>query len=104
MTINYLDHLDQHVGFYCNEGRYLVTAAFDPLTGASIKSGLYSYFVSVCSDEFHNKERGNKRAIKRRVLEHINEWKASHDKDEVCSDLYDLVIGEDIGTTRACLL
>jgi len=101
---NYLDYMNSSVGFFCEQGGYLVTVSFDPITGDKNESGFEMSAVEVCANDFHNKERGNKRAIKKIVLERTEKWKTVHKKGKECPRLYDLVIGDDAGTTRASYL
>ena len=101
---NYLDYWDLTIGFFCEQGGYLNVVSFDPITGRKSESGFEGLAVVVCSNEFDSKEQGNKRAIKKRVFERIEEWKGLHKKGKECPMLYDLVIGDEAGTTRAAYL
>lgn len=104
MTAFY-DYLDcSDVGFFCKKGKYLIVVAFDPKTGKKLETSFEPYTVEICSNEFQNKERGNKKAIRKRVLERLDEWRAFHVNEQVCPRLYDLVIGDDAGTTKATYL
>ena len=99
-----LDEMTPYSGFYSANGNYLITVAFNPWNGKIIKSGLKSYFIGILGNDFQNNERGNRKVIKEKVLQNIEQWKTLHYNSSVCQRLYDLVIGEDKGTTRATYL
>lgn len=97
---DYLDYMDPYSGFYCEQGKYLIIADFDPKTGERIEQNLKSAFQEIMVNEFGGKEKGNKRAIKKRIMERLKEWRLNHTKSTFCPRLYDLGIGADAGTTR----
>lgn len=99
-----LDYMAPYCGFYCAESDYLVTAAFNPWTGKKIQSGFKSFFIGVLANDFQNKEHGNERAIRQKVLQNIENWQSMHKSNNVCSRLYDLTIGDDCNSTRAFYL
>ena len=74
----------------------LNVASFDPWTG--------EYLQSSFDSEFQGKELGNKRLIKQRVFKRFQEWQAKHIDNKMCELLHDLVLGEDMGSTRAAYL
>lgn len=104
MLLDKLSAEDNAVGFFAPRGRYLVVATFDPWTGIYLPSSYESRYVGVLCNEFNGKERGNKRAIKKRVFQIIEENKQKHNILSVCPAFYDLVIGVDKGTTRVAYL
>ena len=104
MTNSGINSMHSNFGFYCPEWRYLIIIDFDPYTGVATKNA-FSSFHEILHNEFNGRERGNKRAIKKRVLERLQEWKNYHNTTSgTCPRLYDLVIGDEAGSTRAAYI